>query len=60
MNFIKSNSAQADGREILIGVVVIILVVAILATNWDTISDAISRFLKATCVNDPRWSSNKC
>lgn len=59
MRFTKSDFAQAEGG-ILIGIAIIIIIAVIVVTNWDTISNAISQFMKATCVDDPRWSFNKC
>lgn len=57
MNFIKNDYAQAQW---LISAVIIVLIAAIIIWQWDPISHAISQFLKATCVNDPRWSWNNC
>ncbi len=61
MKFIKNNFAQAEGYGILVGVAIIIIVVAIVATNWDTFYQAYLHIKASTCISDPKWSSwNKC
>lgn len=59
MNFIDSESAESDIFGALYIVFAIIIILAIVVWKWDIISDAISQFHSATCVNTPN-SWNNC
>lgn len=61
MKFIKNDSGDADPAVIIGTVLAIIFIGIILFLGWDAISQAVSKFHSATCVNDSRVSSwNNC